>query len=132
MKTVPMTELCAPTQIPSDIQDRIYRHFKHRRLCSEDDEFFVDEFQDKLLTVEHQFLELLRNELVEYDPMVAEYIVQLRQIIFVQSLRELLPAQCNGVAGDKGKLPTVFLKNSGGAALPPTGKGLQALEQQTV
>lgn len=77
MKTVPMTEICAPTQIPSDIQDRIYRHFKHRRICSEDDEFFVDEFQDKLLTVEHQFLELLRNELVEYDPMVAEYMERI-------------------------------------------------------
>ena len=74
---MPLTELFEPTTIPSNIQERVFRHFKHRRICSDDDEFFVDEFQDKVMTVEHQFLELLRNESVEYDPMVAEYMERI-------------------------------------------------------
>ena len=44
--------------------------------------------------------------------------------LLIQSHGKLLPAQSDGIAGDKDELPTIFLEDAGGAALAPAVKGM--------
>jgi len=53
-----------------------------------------------------------------------EQILQFLPALLIQSHGKLLPAQGDGIAGDKDELPTIFLEDAGGAALAPAVKSM--------
>ena len=53
-----------------------------------------------------------------------EQILQFLPALLIQSHGKLLPAQGDGIAGDKDELPTIFLEDAGGAVLAPAVKGM--------
>lgn len=67
-----MTELATGTKIPAATLDAIYDWFQFRQVC--DNERFNVYFNRELRKWERQYLLLLRNDMCEWDPMVAEYM----------------------------------------------------------
>ena len=53
-----------------------------------------------------------------------EQILQFLPAFLIQSQGKLLPAQGDGIAGNKDKLPAIFLEDAGGADLAPTVKSM--------
>ena len=78
---------------------------------------------DRLPNGSHAFPDHLLRVLRFHLPLL-EQIVQFLLALLIQSLGKLLPAQGDGIAGDKDELPTIFLEDAGGAALAPVVKGM--------
>ena len=55
---------------------------------------------------------------------ILEQILQFLPALLIQSHGKLLPAQGDGIAGDKDELPAIFLEDAGGVLWPPTVKGM--------
>ena len=53
-----------------------------------------------------------------------EQILQFLPALLIQSHGKLLPAQGDGIAGNKDKLPAIFFEYAGGAALAPAVKSM--------
>lgn len=71
----------------------------------------------------HAFPDHLLRVLRFHLPLL-EQIVQFLPALLIQSHGKLLPAQGDGIAGDKDELPAIFLEDAGDAALTPTVKGM--------
>lgn len=64
----------AGTAYPTYVQDRVYEQFYDRRICDNDIGKFVRFMNRNLKYKEHQFLEYLRVETTDFDPMVTNYV----------------------------------------------------------
>ena len=71
----------------------------------------------------HTFPDHLLRVLRFHLPFLVQ-IVQFLPALLIQSHGKLLPAQGDGIAGDKDELPTIFLEDAGGAALAPAVKSM--------
>ena len=67
-----------------------------------------------------------------FDFPFPEQLVQLLPAVGIQPRSKVVPAQGDGVAGNKDELPAVLFKHAGGAALPPAVKGMQAQKGHSI
>lgn len=72
-----MARLCAGTQIDSATQAEIFNWYQYRKVC--DNDKFPAFFNRQLSLYENQYLAQIRLEMVEWDPLVADYME--RQIL---------------------------------------------------
>lgn len=74
----PLAELFSLTEVPAEVQQAVYRYYKHRRIGNDPDEF-LDDIQSALELANRQYLDQLALDSIEWDPMVQTYLE--RQII---------------------------------------------------